>query len=92
LLLRFFRVVLLAATLWAGAYGVIGIAWSDERLQRLAAETMHGTLQFGVTVFLGSQLAYYLYLSSSLRGCREWGMGIWIAGLVAVAMNLRFGI
>jgi hypothetical protein len=87
-----FRILILVATLWAGAYGWMGLTWSDERLQRLAEETSHGTLQFAVTVFLGAELMYYLYLSASLRDCREWGMWVWALGTLAVLTNLRFGI
>lgn len=87
-----FRVMIAAAAVWAGVYGWMGLTWSDERLQQLATETPHGTLQFAVTVFLGAELTYYLYLSSSLRQCREWGMWVWAVGVVAVLLNLRFGI
>ena len=86
------RILLLAATIWAGIYGVIGMFASVERLEYLASETIHGALQFGVTIFLGIELLYYLYISAAFRGCREWGMIVWLLGVVAVGMNLRFGL
>jgi hypothetical protein len=73
-------------------YGIIGLVAPVEKLEELATETVHGSLQIGVTIFLGAELAYYLYLSASLRSCREWGMWVWLLGMIAVVMNLRFGI
>ncbi len=86
------RVLLLAATIWAGVYGAIGMFAPVERLEYLATETMHGALQFGVTIFLGIELLYYLYISAAFRGCREWGMIIWVLGIIAITANLKFGI
>ncbi len=86
------RVLILAAAVWAGVYGVIGMVAPVERLEYLAEETIHGALQLGVTMFLAMELLYYLYISAVFRGCREWGMIVWLLGAVAVAVNLKFGL
>lgn len=86
------RLLLLAATVWAGVYAWIGLTWPEERLTDLAIDTVHGSMQKGVVVFLGAQLLYYLYISSSFRKCREWGMVIWWIGLAMVILNLRANI
>lgn len=86
------RILLAGAALWAGVYAWIGVTWPIQDLERLAAETIHGTLQLGVTVFLGAELAYYAFISWSFRRFREWGMAVWAIGLLAVVLNLRFAL
>ena len=84
------RIMLMIATIWAGAYALISLTYEPEQLQRLAEETVHDSLQLGVTIFLGAELVYYLYLSASLRQNREWGMIVWVLGLLAMLLNMRF--
>ena len=86
------RIMILIGTVWAGIYGWIGLTAPIERLEYLASETVHGSMQIGVTIFLGAELIYYLYISAAFRSCREWGMILWCFGMIAVAMNLKFGI
>lgn len=92
LFLTIWRVVLLIAAIWALVYAWIGMFWPLDRLEYLATETPHGGLQFGVCMFLGAELLYYLYISSTFRRCREWGMAVWALGLIAVILNLNFRI
>lgn len=90
--LTFWRVMLLGATAWAGAYAWITLTWPRERLNQLAVETPHGALQLAVCLFLGIELAYYLYISATFRQCREWGMIVWALGIVAVVLNWNWRI
>ncbi|MDK2970905.1 MAG: hypothetical protein PWP23_660 [Candidatus Sumerlaeota bacterium] len=91
-LLLFWRLLLLLAAIWAGVYAWIDKTWPAEKLEALATDTPHGALQFGVCLFLGIELAYYLYLSASFRRCREWGMAVWALGLLMVILNWKLRI
>lgn len=86
------QVLLLAAALWGAVYAWIGMFWPVEELERLADGTVHDSLQLGVTIFLGAELAYYLYLSAAFRGLRDWGMGVWGFAFVVFVLNLMFAI
>ena len=86
------RLIMLAATCWAGYYAYLGMFAPARELQRLADETIHASIQFGLTIFIAIELVYYLYISYTFRQCREWGMGVWGAALIVFVLSLKFAI
>ncbi len=86
------RVLLLAATVWAAVYVYWGAFYPIEKLDFLAKETLHGSIQLGLTIFLSLECLYYLYISFSMRRCREWGMIIWALAMFVMGLSAKFPI
>jgi len=84
------RMLLLGAVVWDAYYAWLGYTLPYEELDRLALETSHSNLQFGVTLFLGFELTYYTFISWSFRRWRDPFMVVAAIGVLVLAANLRF--
>lgn len=88
LFLWVWRVILIVCIIWGGVYAFWGMTKTPAELEQISEETIHDSLQLGVTIMLGAELLYYLYISSAFRQFRDWGLILWLIGTIVLSFNL----
>ncbi|MEQ8822528.1 MAG: hypothetical protein RLY93_20015 [Sumerlaeia bacterium] len=86
------RLLLLLPAVLCVVYGVLVILWDHDRLMKFAVNTPHDEIQWGARIFLIFELPYYLILSRTFRGWRDWGLWIWGFCLAALIFGFAFSI